>query len=214
MKRHVTDVTVSSTYQSRTFSPRKVRNMSEQIEVQTNKEGIKVKTLFAIGEVNDGMSQGIITELLSHNWEKDPVRQVLLYISSEGGYLHDCFAMIDLLEFFKYKYDFEIITFGLGEIASAGLFLFMVGDQRILFPSCRVFVHEHISMSAEQTYSERLKADKGEETIVYNNYLKYTARNLGLTNRRAKALLKKNKWLTELEIRNYNITTMDRISYE
>lgn len=165
--------------------------------------------LLAIGEVNETMSKDIISEVLQTDWEK--IKQVHLYISSEGGYLHDCFSIIDTLEILRACYKFNIVTFGLGEIASAGLFLFMLGDKRILYPSCRVFVHEHITVSSEQTYSERLRADKGEETLVYNNYVDYTSRKLGLSKTKTKTLLKKNKWLTEKEIKNFNITTEERL---
>ena len=172
---------------------------------------INIKTLYAIGDVDEVMSKEIIKEMVEHDWDEDKPDEIHLYISSEGGYLHDCFAMIDIIDIFRKRFNFKVITFGLGEIASAGFFLFMLGDDRVLFPSCRVFVHEHITVSSEQTYSERIKADKGEETIVYSNYVDYTSRRLNLSKAKAKTLLKKNKWLTDKEVKNFNIITLERL---
>jgi len=171
--------------------------------------------LFIVGTVESSSSNEILRELFEHEWEENPIENLEVYISSEGGFLNDCFAIIDVINRFKFLYKFQVTTFGIGEISSAGLFLFMLGDRRILFPSCRVFVHEHISIGGtDQTYSERIKEDKGEEKAVYLNYLKYTAKQLNLTTTRAKTLLKKKKWLTDKEIKTFNIATEDRLKNE
>jgi ATP-dependent protease ClpP protease subunit len=170
-----------------------------------------IKTLFAIGNVDEAMSESIIKDMVETDWETEPIDQVHLYISSEGGFLHDCFAIVDIIQIFKKTHNFEVVTFGLGEIASAGFFLFLLGNNRILFPSCRVFVHEHITISNEQTYGQRIKDDKGEETIIYNNYVNFTMNSLKLSKAKAKTLLKKNKWLTEKEIKTFNVITQERL---
>ena len=63
-----------------------------------------------------------------------------------------------------------------------------------------------LTINDEKTYGERVKADKGEEKQVYENYVRYTAERLELSVRKAKVLLKKNKWLNKREIKGYNIT--------
>lgn len=164
-----------------------------------------VKVLYIIGEVNESVTEEITRELIESDWIEDNIRELHIYICSEGGYLRDCFAIIDLIQQLRKQFPIVIRTYGLGEVASAGFFIFLLGDERQLFPSCRVFVHEHITIGTEQTYGERIKADKTEEKEVYDNYVKYTSERLGISVTKTKNLLKKNKWLTKKEMRSYGI---------
>jgi ATP-dependent protease ClpP protease subunit len=165
----------------------------------------ETKALFVIGEVNETTVEGIVKDIVETDWIEDNIKEVHMYICSEGGYLRDCFAVIDIIQQIKMQFNLTIRTYGLGEVASAGFFLFLLGDDRFLFPSCRVFVHEHITINDEKTYGERLKADKTEEREVYDNYVRYTAERLQIGVTKAKNLLKKNKWLTKKEIKAHGI---------
>lgn len=174
----------------------------ESIEIVDSK-----KNIFIIGEVNENISNEIIQEIINDNWDKEILKTINIYINSPGGFLSDCFAIIDLVMEIKKKYNLEINTFGLGEVTSAGFFLFLLGDNRILYPSCRVYVHSHLTLnSADKTYDERIKADKTEEKEIYDNYISYVSERLEITQTKAKNLLKKNKWLNKKEIKEYNIT--------
>ena len=165
--------------------------------------------LYVVGEVNEGPCEDVIRTLVEADYKK--VKEIHLHICSEGGYLSSCFAMIDIIEQKKAEHGFKVITHGFGEIASAGFFLFILGDERIKYPRCRVFVHEHITENPQsQTYTERLKADKGEEKAIYELYVKYTSDRLKIDRRKARTLLKKNKWLTSKEISRYGIITREK----
>lgn len=169
-------------------------------------ESSGIKVLFVIGEIDEGTSGTIIPELLETDFEKNNIKELHFYICSEGGYLTHCFAIIDLILAIKKQFNLKIVTYGLGEIASGGFFLFLLGDKRILFPTCRVYVHEHITFGDEsQTYSERLKADKTIEKELYKIYSNYTATQLGISKVKAKRLLAKKKYLTAKEIKDYSI---------
>lgn len=178
--------------------------MSENLENSQETEKF-VKVLYIFGEINESISQETTKELIETDWIGEEISELQIYVCSEGGYLRDCFAIIDLVQAIREQFDIKISTYGLGEVASAGFFIFLLGETRVLFPSCRVFVHEHITMGSEQTYGERIKADKTEEKEVYDKYVKYTSDRLEVTITKAKNLLKKNKWLTDKEIKNYGI---------
>ena len=106
----------------------------------------------------------------------------------------------------KKQFNVTIYTYGLGELASGGFFLFLLGDHRYIFPSCRVFVHEHITLNDDyRTYGQRLRDDKTIEKELYEMYLSYTVNQLGITKKRTSSLLAKNKWLSTSEIKDYNI---------
>lgn len=163
------------------------------------------KIIYIIGEINDITANETITTLLDTKWEEG-IKEIHLYVTSQGGFLSDCFAIIDLIMHIREKHGVTVYTYGLGEIASAGFFIFILGNVRKLFPSCRVFVHTHITINGNQeTYQDRIKADKTEEKEVYENYMKYTAAQLNLSIAKSKNLLKKSKWLSKKEIKDYNI---------
>jgi len=166
-------------------------------------------SIYIVGEINEEVSNDTISTLLQE--DLDEIKDVKIYITSQGGYLAHCFAIIDFLLYIKHKYKLTLETYALGEIASAGFFIFIVGDIRTIFPSCRVFVHSHITIGDECTYEERLKADKTEEKEIYDNYIKYTAEQLDLSILRAKRLLKKRKWLNHKEILDYNLIKDSKI---
>lgn len=164
------------------------------------------KQIGIFGEIDESTSSSVIPELLSTEWEKDKIKELHIYICSEGGYITHCFAIIDFVLALKEKFGLTVYTYGLGEIASGGFFLFLLGDKRMLFPSCRVYVHEHITVNEEpKTYSNRIKEDKTSEKELYENYLGYTAMQLKTTKKRAKALLAKDKYLNTREIKQYRI---------
>jgi ATP-dependent protease ClpP protease subunit len=163
------------------------------------------KTLFIIGDVNSNMCSEIVTDLFETDWSK--YKELAIYICSDGGCLHSCFAMIDAINFVRDTYQISVTTFGLGEAASAGFFLLCVGDKRLMFPNCMVFVHEHLTIGdGTISYSERKREDKDQDRL-YNMYIKYTAERLEISKTRVKGLLKKNRYLTESELVKYNVLT-------
>jgi ATP-dependent protease ClpP protease subunit len=163
------------------------------------------KTLFMIGEINENVTNEVIQELVSIDWATTTIKDLDIYVSSQGGFLSDCFAIIDFILHVKKTYNIRVNTYGLGEVSSAGFFLFLLGDTRYLFPSCRVFVHSHITIGDEKPYDERVRADKAEEKELYNNYVSYMSTQLDLSMAKTKNLLKKSKWLSKKEITAYNI---------
>lgn len=164
------------------------------------------KAICIFGEINDSTSGSVIPELLETEFEEENIKELHIYICSEGGELSHCFAIIDFIQLLKKRFNFTIYTYGLGEIASGGFFLFLLGDKRITFPNCRVFVHEHVIMNDEsKTYSERIKNDKTIEKTLYETYLNYTLDRLKITKTKAKKLLQLNKWLSKNDIKKYNL---------
>jgi len=167
---------------------------------------LKTKQLYIIGEINEEVSRDIIKALFETDWKAEGINNLSIYISSEGGYLKDCFAMIDAIQFIRDTFDVHISTFGLGECASAGFFLFLVGDLRVLFPSCKVFAHEHITITSESTYSDT-KREGRDAKALYEMYVDYTVTRLGISATRAKNLLKKNRYLTPTELLKFKVIT-------
>jgi len=168
----------------------------------------KYHNLYLIGDIDEAMNEKVITQLIEADLDENS--EVNLFISSAGGCLHDCFAMIDLIEYQKSTIGYTVNTFALGEVCSGGFFMFIIGDNRVLFPKCRVYVHEHIVDGEDgQPYEKKMNALK-EERILNKIYVQFVADSLGVEFKNAKKLLEKDKWLTDKEIEEFNITTMEQ----
>jgi ATP-dependent Clp protease protease subunit len=91
------------------------------------------------GEVDEGMSQNVIQFIIENNFSDKRPDMLNLVINSPGGSLADAFAMIDVMR----SSVVPIRTIGLGQIASAGLMLFMAGTkgERVLTPSTSIMSH-------------------------------------------------------------------------
>jgi len=166
--------------------------------------------LYLIGIIDSEMEEKIITKLLESK-NLDTLEVINMYISSEGGELYSCFAMIDLITHLKNVLGLKINTFGMGEVCSGGFFMFILGDNRTLFPKCRIFVHEHMSQGdSDLPYSEKMTEFK-EERILNKIYIDYVAERLEISSFNAKKFLQKNKWLSIKEIDEYNITNREII---
>jgi len=166
----------------------------------------EIKNIFLIGDIEDKLVHDTLTSL----WD-DPnvskIKKLNILIETIGGDLHCCFALLDSIQYLKAQFGFTINTFGLGKVASAGFFLFLLGDYRVLFPSTRVFVHEHMTINDEtSTYSIKMKEFQ-EDKAIHDIYCAYVMNQLNLTSAQAKKLLRKNKWLTNKEIEKFNIIT-------
>lgn len=167
---------------------------------------VNIKQIYLFGEIDGNVSRECIETLLDIDFVKENIKILKLYISSEGGFLFDCFAIIDCVLDLKTKYNLKIETYGLGQISSAGLFLFLLGDTRILYKNCKVYVHEHITTEENgKTYGERLKEDKTQEKDIYEMYFQYSMNQLNLNKQQVKKFLALNKWMTKKEIEKFNI---------
>jgi len=179
--------------------------MDEEIKKESFTK--KIFLLGPIGIDNDIISNAI-EDLLDTEWKSDEynIEKLDIIINSEGGYLQDCFALIDIVEQLKIEHNLSVTTYAVGEASSAGFFLFLLGDKRIAYPNCRMFIHEHITCSIEQTYAESKKSQI-DQKVLYNMYVNYTSDRLGITKTKAKNLLKKNCWLKREEFKKFGIVT-------
>lgn len=101
----------------------------------------KVLNSFAllISDIEDDSAKEIIQWIIESNFSEDTPEVLNLIISSAGGALSAAFAIIDVMQ----SSHIPIRTIGLGQIASAGLMIFMAGTkgQRILTPNTSIMSH-------------------------------------------------------------------------
>jgi ATP-dependent Clp protease, protease subunit len=94
-----------------------------------------------MGEVDTENIKPIIEWILHENYvTKKKKKELLLMVCSEGGDVSAAFALIDVMR----SSDIFIKTVGLGQIASAGLLIFLAGSQgrRVLTPNTSILSHQ------------------------------------------------------------------------
>ena len=94
-----------------------------------------------MGEVDDANIKPVIEWILHENFVvKKKRKELLLMICSEGGDMSSAFALIDVMK----SSNIFIKTVGLGQIASAGLLIFLAGSpgRRILTPNTSILSHQ------------------------------------------------------------------------
>lgn len=94
-----------------------------------------------MGEVDADSVKPVIEWLLHENYvAKKKKKELLLMICSEGGDMSAAFALIDVMS----SSAIHIKTVGLGQVASAGLLIFLAGSpgRRILTPSTSILSHQ------------------------------------------------------------------------
>ena len=94
-----------------------------------------------MGEVSNESVKPIVEWILHENYvSKKKRRELLLMICSEGGSVESAFALIDVMR----SSNIHIKTVGLGQIASAGLLIFLAGSpgRRVLTPNTSILSHQ------------------------------------------------------------------------
>lgn len=94
-----------------------------------------------MGPVDNESVKPVIEWILHSNYVvKRKKKELLLMICSEGGDMSSAFALIDVM----FSSGIPIKTVGLGQIASAGLLIFLAGSQgrRVLTPNTSILSHQ------------------------------------------------------------------------
>lgn len=127
------------------------------------------RTLFLIGEIEETVYPNIIIPILEYNEDEKNMKYhepIKLYISSTGGIVSDAFALIDIINSSK----IPIITYALGEVASAAIYVLMAGHKRFAYPNTIFLIHSPSWALTEDKFGVlrgHIKAmDKIEEQIL------------------------------------------------
>ena len=94
-----------------------------------------------MGDVDHQNIKPIIEWILHENYvTKKKRKELLLMICSSGGDMEAAFALIDVM----HSSDVFIKTVGLGQVASAGLMIFLAGSpgRRVLTPNTSILSHQ------------------------------------------------------------------------
>lgn len=158
-------------------------------------------TLF--GEVNDDSAQNAVSWILEANYADEPPEDLTMLINSEGGSLSAAFAIIDMMRGSR----IPVRTIGLGQIASAGLLIFMSGHKgsRILSPNTSIMSHQYFWGAADKYHG--LIAVRKEQDLTQERLIKHISKCTGLDSKKInKELMPPHDvWLSPDEAKKFGI---------
>lgn len=128
-----------------------------------------------MGDVDTESIQPIIEWVLAENHAvKKKKKELLLMVCSSGGELESAFALIDVIR----SSEIPVKTVGLGQIASAGLMIFLAGKTRVLTPNTSILSHQY-SWGSEGKHHELWAVTK-EFNLVHERMLAHYRLATGL----------------------------------
>ena len=139
-----------------------------------------------MGEVSTDTVRPVVEWILHANFViKKRKKELLLMVCSEGGDMSAAFALIDVMNSSKVP----IKTVGLGQVASAGLMIFLAGTpgRRVLTPSTSILSHQ-FSWGSEGK-SHELFATVKEFELTQQRMIAHYQRCTGLTLEQIKTAL-------------------------
>ena len=127
----------------------------------------KARKIFLWSDVNDESAKGVVTRLLSLDVE-DYSKEIILYINSPGGAIHDGMAIYDAIQAIKSP----VSTVCMGMAASMGAMLLACGNQgrRFAWPHARIMIHQPLIMGTITGTATDLDI-RARETIRYREEL-------------------------------------------
>ena len=125
------------------MSDSKMPTTPQDLEIETNiSQDLQAAGMYVfMGEVSTETTQPLIEWILYENFVvKKRKKELLLMICSEGGDMSAAFALIDVMR----SSLVPIKTVGLGQVASAGLMIFLTGQpgRRVLTPNTSILSHQ------------------------------------------------------------------------
>ena len=109
------------------------------------------RILFLGGEVNDGVANALVAQMLYLDSE-DSSKPIYLYINSPGGSVTAGLAIYDTIQYIKS----DVVTICVGLAASMGAFLLAAGTtgKRGALPHSRIMIHQPLGGTAQRQASD------------------------------------------------------------
>ena len=100
---------------------------------------LKDRIVFVSGEIEDGMANAIVAQLLFLQAE-DPEKEISMYVNTPGGSVTAGLAILDTMKMVKCP----VATYCVGQAASMGAILLAAGEKgrRHALPNARIMIHQ------------------------------------------------------------------------
>lgn len=114
------------------------------------------RIIFLSGEINDGMANTIVAQLI-YLEAKDLGKDISLYINSPGGSVSAGLAIYDTMQYIKC----DVSTICIGLAASMGAFLLSSGakGKRFALPNSEIMIHQPLGGAQGQASDIKIQAE-------------------------------------------------------
>jgi len=157
-------------------------------------------------DINHTSCKSVIEWIFECNFSEERPELLNLVVCSPGGDLNSAFALIDVMR----GSAIPIRTFGIGQIASAGLLIFIAGDKgmRILTPNTSILSHQY-SWGAFGKEHE-LFAQVKEFDLTTKRMISHYKKCTGLADKKIREILlpPQDTWLSALEAKKLGLCDM------
>jgi ATP-dependent Clp protease protease subunit len=115
--------------------------MMQKLNLQLKEDSSKHSFFLLMEEISLASAKNVVEWIFEANFAEERPEVLNLLITSPGGDLNAAFAVIDTMR----GSAIPVRTIGLGQIASAGLMIFIAGDKgkRILTPNTSILSHQY-----------------------------------------------------------------------
>ena len=114
------------------------------------------RIIFLTGEINDAVANNVVAQLVFLE-NKDPGKEISLYINSPGGSVTSGMAIYDTMNFISC----DVCTICIGMAASMGAFLLSSGTKgkRFSLPNSEIMIHQPLGGAQGQASDIKIQAD-------------------------------------------------------
>ena len=177
---------------------------------------MKNKQFFAIQQLDRGADIYIFGDIVSYPWtelgeasgmsivnqiKNLDVDEIRVHIDSYGGSVSEGWAIYNALR----QHPAKIVAYGDGFVASAALFPFLAGDERIASSLSAYYFHQVMVEARGYASDLRAAADEAEKMteIGINAFVERT----GMDADQVRQLMEAETWLTPAQALDYGIAT-------
>ena len=178
--------------------------MMQKLNLQLSDSGESKHSFFLMmEEISLPTVKSAVEWILEANFAEERPEMLNLVITSPGGDLNAAFALIDVMK----GSAIPVRTIGLGQIASAGLMIFIAGEkgQRILTPNTSILSHQYSwgAIGKEHELFAQIKEFDLTTKKVIDHYKKCT----GLTDKKIREVLlpPQDVWLAPAEAKKLGL---------
>lgn len=161
---------------------------------------LEERIVFAAGPITDTLANIVIAQLLLLQ-QKDPNKEIKIYINSPGGSAYAAFAIYDTMQHLKAP----LSTIAVGTTASAATALLAAGNEgkRFALPHSVIHVHQPIGQMGGQASDIEISAK--EILRLKELYAETLAKHTGQTKTKVLKDIDRDLFMTPEEAKKYGI---------
>lgn len=161
---------------------------------------LEERIIFVSGPITDGVANAVIAQLLLLQ-QKDPNKEIKMYVNSPGGSAYASFAIYDTMQHLKTP----LSTIAVGTTASAATALLAAGNKgkRFALPHSVIHIHQPVGQVGGQATDIEISAK--EILRLKNLYAETLAKHTGQTKTKVLKDIDRDLFMTPEEAKSYGI---------